>query len=135
MDEVTFEGLLQYVRREMRNLGFGELDGRIVDDVRAADLESRTASAQLIRYLDRLRVEMTLGSEAAVRRVISAFQDVATTESGDPIDGIRIVLSDADQRLMGTGPSVDLGGGPELQDLIGDLSRLLNDLSESREVQ
>ncbi len=133
MEEPEFEEILSYVQRRMNELGFAGLNARIVDDVRS-NRDAVTPSAQLLDYLGRLRVETTLGSDAAVRQVIRAFQAVAQTESGAQIDGVSVVVSDADQQIFGLGPVVDLGNRANLEEVITELGGLINGLAESREM-
>lgn len=129
MTEQEFAEVLQYLQTQVQAHGLGETNDRILTDIR---IEPGRPSDQLVRYIDALVTELRLRDGAAVQRIVERANEFVRTESGRPIDGVRIVLSDADRDTFGR-DTVDLGDGQDHSALIRRLEQLRGDLLESRE--
>lgn len=129
MDENEFEQLLHFIQRRMREAGLGGLDERIVSELRT---EQPPPSVQLDRYLRMLRGELSLGTNDSVRRVLGRLRRIADVDQGGDIDGIDVVMTAGDAEIYGTSV-VNLGGLPELDDLLEELGSLAAELRESRD--
>lgn len=63
---------------------------------------------------------------------MASLNDVAATDSGRPIDGLRVELAPSDQIALNV-ESVDLGVAPDLSAIVERFELLRADLAESRE--
>ncbi len=129
MTEQEFAEVLQYLQAQMRLYNLTALNDRIVADIR---LDPGRPSDQLDRYLDALLSELRLQDEAAVRRIVETTNEFVRTETGGPVEGLSLVLSDSDRETFGR-DTVDLGEGPDFTSLIRGLERLRGELLESHE--
>src|SRR4029077_21255067 len=129
MNEEEYAEVLQYLQRHMRDSALASVNDRIIADIR---LEPGSASTQVLRYLDTLRAEVQLGTDASVRRIVERLRETVGTESGRPVDGLRLVFSPADRDLFGT-DAVDLGVTPNLDLILHEIDELRNELGQSRE--
>ena len=133
MNDDEYADLLRYVEHRLRDLRDPGLSDRVVSAARGRDTVS--ARTQLLALLDALRSDVALGSTTTARAVLSRLRRVAGTDSGRPIDGLSVRLSDQDRRLFGV-EEVDLVGGSALRDVLDALDRLsaaiLEDAGEER---
>lgn len=127
--EDEFAEVLQYLVRSVRDVGLREVSERVLADIR---MDPGRPSSQLLRYLDALIAEIRLGSDPTIRKVVASLNDVARTESGRPIDGLRLELAISDQIAFDT-EYVDLGIAPDLSAVVDQFERLRDDLAQSRD--
>lgn len=131
LTEEEFAELLQHLQMRMREHNLGELNQRILADIR---IDPGRPSTQLIRYIDALIAELRLGNDTTIRTMIDSANQFVRTELGRGVDGLSVVFSDADRELFGR-DTVDLGVGRDLASFLDDLERLRGQLLESREDQ
>lgn len=129
MSEDEFSELLQYLVASARRAGLGEISDRVLQDLR---IDPGSSSGQVLRFLDALIAEIRLGSNPTIRGVVASLNDVAATDSGRPIDGLRVELAPSDQIALNV-ESVDLGVAPDLSAIVERFELLRADLAESRE--
>src|SRR4051812_21304532 len=129
MQEHEFAEVLRFARDRMRAYGFGVLDERILSDI---SIDPGGPFTQLTRYIETLESEVRLGSDDAIRTTINRFRQFLGTESGVPVAGIQVVMSNSDAVAFGV-DRIDLGVGADLESVIDDLSALALELRESRD--
>lgn len=96
--------LLRTLRGGLHELGLGSMDERISLRVRGAE----NPYQDLEKYLVLLIEEISLGTDESVRHVLSRFQEIVETKSGETVQGIRVELSAEEVRRYGR-QYVDLG--------------------------
>jgi hypothetical protein len=136
VNESEFAQVLQHLQERMRRYGFSELNDRILAELRfepdrSVPGEHGSSSSQVLRYLDLLESELRLRTGATVRRIIGRFGNVAQTQSGGPIEGLSVEMSEGDRRLFEI-ESVDLGTASDFQSILDDIRHLRRELAESR---
>lgn len=129
MNEREFAEVLQFIQQQMREYGLASLNDRIVSDLR---IDPGDPSLQVLRYLDALESELRLGTDATVRSITERFRTTVETESGRPVEGLSLLVTESDRDLFGQ-DVVDLGVGLNLEGLIGELVQLQADLREIQE--
>lgn len=120
MNNQDYRELLQATRDQVEGLGLSALDERITSNMRGSD----GPFWELLFYLKHLREEVQLGSDVQYRETLRRVRLFVQTESGVPIEGIRIEFSPEEaeryrMREMVISPSRELGEiGEELGALI-----------------
>ena len=97
MNDRDYRELLRFTRDQVAALGLGAIDERIMSNMRG----SEGGLWDLTFYLKHLREEIQLGSEAEYRETLRRARRYVETESGRPIEGIRIELSPEDAERYG----------------------------------
>jgi hypothetical protein len=110
MNDNDYRELLRFTRAQVLNLGLGAIDERIMSRMRG----SEGALPDLMFYLKHLREEIQLGSDIEYRETLRRVRRHVQTESGRPVEGIRIDLSPEDAERYGMDhleirPSAELG--------------------------
>jgi hypothetical protein len=126
MNEIDYGNVLEHMRRQMRSIGFGELDSRIVI---AIQRDAGPPKAQLLRYLELLESEARLGTDSTARAITERLNHIARTDSGSPIEGISVALSQQEQVLFRTS-RIDVGMAPDLAGVISQLRDLYSELAD-----
>lgn len=129
MNEAEYAEILQFIQRRMQEYGLANLNERIVSDLR---VRPGSPSIQLLRYLDALESELRVRTASTARAITEWFRQTVGTESGKPVEGVILALSDQDRELFGM-DVVDLSGGPDLDALIGEVAELRSELREGRD--
>lgn len=129
MNEAEYADILQFTQRRMQEYGLASLNDRIVSDLR---VHLDNPSTRLLRYLDALESELRLRTASTVRTITERFRATVDTESGQPIDGLSVLLSEEDRDLFGT-EVVDLKGDSNLDALVSEIAELRAELSETRD--
>lgn len=129
MTEQEFAEVLQHLQTQVRAHGLGDANDRIVSDIR---VDPGRPSEQLVRYIDALVTELRLLDDQAVQRILDQANEYVRTESGRPIDGVTIILSESDRDTFGV-DTVELGVSQDHTALIRSLEQLRGDLLDSRE--
>jgi hypothetical protein len=136
MTEADYAAILEYLRQRMREYGLIDLDSRITSLVPSYPSEGADElrpSLLLLRYLELLETTMQLDAAETGGEIVYRLQQVATTEDGEPIDGVELELTGADRTLYAIDADrVDLVVLPDLADLIGRLRTVRGYLAEQR---
>ena len=120
MNNEDYRALLQSTRAQVDEIGLSALDERITSNMRGSD----GPFWDLLFYLKHLREEIQLGSDVQYRETLRRVRRYVETESGAPVEGIRIEFSPEEVERYGMRdlvitPSPELGGiGEELGALI-----------------
>jgi len=132
MNEQDYRELLRFTRAQVAKVGLGAVDERIMSNMR----RSEGALWDLTFYLKHLREEIQLGSDAEYRETLRRVRRHVETQTGRPIEGIRIELSADDAERYGMRhfeitPNAELGEiATELSLFIESLTAEQNDESE-----
>jgi hypothetical protein len=99
------------MRTQVGELGLSALDERITSNMRGSD----GPFWDLLFYLKHLREEIQLGSDAQYRETLRRVRQHVQTESGVPVEGIRVEFSPEEVERYGVrelvlAPSRELGG-------------------------
>jgi hypothetical protein len=86
MDNQDYRELLQATRDKVEELGLSALDERITSNMRCSD----GPFWDLLFYLKHLREEIQLGSDIQYRETLRRVREYVQTESGAPVEGMRI---------------------------------------------
>jgi hypothetical protein len=133
MKNEDYMELLRVTRMQVSQLGLSALDERIMSNMRGSD----GPFWDLLFYLNRLREEIQLGSDVQYRETLRRVRLYVQTDSGSPVEGIRIEFSPEDAERYGMRelvitPSLELGRiGEELGTLIEELRSDHNRNSET----
>ena len=120
MNNEDYRSLLQSTRAQVNKLGLSALDERITSNLKG----SEGPFWDLLFYLQHLREEVQLGSDVQYRETLRRVRRYVETESGEPVEGIRIDFSAEEaerynMRDLVIKPSRELSGiGEELGALI-----------------
>lgn len=128
MNEDEYGTLLQTLRLRTRASGRTDLDGLLMDS-RVA--EAQGAQEAVIGYLTGLRDEMSLGGQAVIRESMRRLRRIPT-ESGSPIEGIVVDVTEQDRAAFGL-DEVDLVGNPQLDQAVREIDDLIRELREDNE--
>jgi hypothetical protein len=129
MNETEFAELLRFIQARMREYGFAEINERIIAEIR---IDPGSSSSELLRYLRILTSELRVRTDEPAQRIIESFREIVQTDSGRPVDGLTVLLSDQDSQLFGTA-TVNLSPTRDISVLLADLERLQSELRDSRE--
>ncbi len=125
MNDDDYRELLRFTRAQVRNIGLGAIDERIMSNMRGSD----GALWDLTFYLKHLREEVQLGSDAEYRDTLRRVRRHVETESGRPIEGIRIELSPEDAERYGM-RSFEITPNAELGAIAAEIGELIESLIE-----
>ncbi|MGV9751139.1 hypothetical protein [Nocardia farcinica] len=145
MNEEESDELLRHIRELVIRNGRGDIDERLISsrlqyDATDGVLDSsgeitsgrrEGADRRLFSYLEGLRDELSLGGERAAQETMRRFRNIRT-DSGAPIRGITVDMTESDAKAYGT-RSIDLIGSPELDAIIADLDAFIAELRESED--
>jgi hypothetical protein len=133
MNNLDYIDLLRATRAKVAELGLSALDERITSNMRGSD----GPFWDLLYYLKHLREEVQLGSDVQFRNTLRRVRQYVRTESGAPVEGIKIDFSPEDAERYGAremefSPSRELGGiAEELGALIDELYKDHNNNPET----
>lgn len=125
MDDRAAADLLQYARRRVRRAAFVDLDDRIT-----VGLHASNPTGQLADYLRFLEAELRLQSESYSRALLDRFRMLVTTESGELVSEVSLILSDADAIASGVS-EVSLLDGIKVDHLVGELADVRGQILEA----
>lgn len=128
MNDQDYRELLRTMRAQVSNLGLGAVDERIMPSMR----ESDGPFWDLTFYLKHLREEIQLGSDTEYRETLRRVRRHVETESGEPVEGIRIDFSPADAERYQI-PHLDIKPSSELGDIARQLDELIRSLITDHE--
>ena len=128
LNDRDYQDILQNLRRSLREQGFGGIDERIVSDIRG----SEGSYYDLAFYLKHLIEEVSLGSDEQIREVLRRVRGAVHTESGQPVDGIRVQLSPEEAERYST-REVDFAPSSDLREIATELRGVLEELHADRD--
>src|SRR2546426_634848 len=103
MTEGEFAELLRYLQSRVVESGLAELNARISADLR---VEAERPSVQFLRYMSALRSEIALGARESASAIVRRLREVSRTNSGGAIDGVAILVSEADRLALGVSQDI-----------------------------
>jgi hypothetical protein len=127
MNDQDYRELLHFTREQVASVGLGAIDERIMSNMRG----SEGALWDLTFYLKHLREEIQLGSDAEYRETLRRVRRYVETESGRPIQGIRIELSPEDAERYGM-RYFEIMPNAELGEIAAELAALMESLIAER---
>jgi hypothetical protein len=120
--------MLAHIRTQVREVGLADIDDRIAGDIRAS-VDSRD---DFSRYLAMLLRALNEQSYSGYKRALRAIRESIRTEEGGPIEGIEILVTEADANLYQT-RRIDLEELTDLAPVISDLAELYTNLKRAGE--
>jgi hypothetical protein len=127
MTEEDYREILQYARRKMNSFGLSSIDERIMSDLRSTEGPFEA----LLYYLKHLTEEVALGSDTHLDRVLMRLRRNTRTETDEPIEGVRLTISEQDRDQFGT-DHIDFMPSSDLGQIREDLHALIDYLMEDR---
>jgi hypothetical protein len=128
MNNEDYRAILQDMRRQTSDLGLRAIDERIVSNMRG----SEGPFWDLLYYLKHLREEVQLGSDVQYRETLRRIRQYVATESGVPVEGIRIDFSPEDADRYGVS-YLDLTPSRELGSIAEEIGSLIEALNSDRQ--
>jgi hypothetical protein len=128
MNNEDYRAILQDMRRQTSDLGLRAIDERIVSNMRG----SEGPFWDLLYYLKHLREEVQLGSDVQYRETLRRIRQHVVTESGAPVEGIRIDFSPEDAARFGV-RHIDLAPSRELGSIAEEIAALIEALNNDRD--
>ena len=95
LKEEEYQELFQSIRKTMQGSGLSSIDEQIMSRFKG----SEGHFYDLAMYLRLLVEYMSLSSDFQFRTDLQRIQEVAETESGHPIEGVRLQLSPEEAKL------------------------------------
>ncbi|RHW22802.1 hypothetical protein D0Z08_31015 [Nocardioides immobilis] len=124
MDVEEHDRALTYLIASLEGMGAPELLQAVV----AAGSDSTSTGGQLVASLRALRNNIAASDRTRVRRVLDGLNAVASTETGEPISGVYLELTEAEARAAGTDRLDLTEDGDDLRDLLVLLDDLISEL-------
>jgi hypothetical protein len=128
MNNEDYRAILQDMRRQTADLGLRAIDERIVSNMRGSD----GPFWDLLYYLKHLREEVQLGSDVQYRETLRRIRQHVATESGAPVEGIRIDFSPEDADRYGMN-HLDFAPSRELGSIAEEVGSLIEALNNDRQ--
>jgi hypothetical protein len=128
MNDEDYRELLRYTRTQIRRLNLGAIDERIMSNMRG----SEGALWDLSFYLKHLREEIQLGSDTEYSETLRRIRRHVRTQTGGPVEGIRIDLSPEDAERYGM-RSFDIRPSAELGEIAEELGLLMESVIAERD--
>jgi hypothetical protein len=125
MKDEDYRDILQFTRSALRKAGLGAIDERIMSDIHG----SEGPFWDLTYYLKHLTEEIALGSDIHLSNVLRRVRRHAGTESGEPIEGVKVIISDQDRERYNA-REIYFAPDPELGELAEELRTLIGQLYE-----
>jgi hypothetical protein len=114
--------VFEHTRRQLRELGMADVDQDVTTDFRP----SHAPSSDFLRYLSRVTAAVRERSLSGYRRALDTVRENIKTNRGGQVDGIDVVFTEEDARVVGLkGGTIDLGK-------VGDYDLLINELESLR---
>lgn len=124
MDENEYDRALTYLIASLEIGGAPDLLQAVV----AAGSDSTSTGRQLVASLRALRSNIASSDRTRVRRVLNDLNSVASTESGEPISGVYLELTEAEARVADT-ERIDLTeDGRDLREVLVLLDEQISEL-------
>jgi hypothetical protein len=130
LNDNDYVEILEFLRQLLQENRLGAVDERLVNQLRGSD----GPYYALVDYLKLLSAEASLRTDDQLRTVLARFRGVVATESGEPIQGIRVAFSETEGRVFQS-DHMDLESDPEAQRLVRVLHQLIDDLNRDRNQQ
>jgi hypothetical protein len=127
LNDQDYRELLRFVRAEIQRLNLGAIDERIMSNMRG----SEGALWDLTFYLKHLREEIQLGSDTEYSETLRRIRRHVQTQTGRPVEGIRIDLSTEDAERYGM-RSFEIRPNAELGEIADQLGLLMESLIAQR---
>jgi hypothetical protein len=128
MNNEDYRTILLDMRSQASELGLRAIDERIVSNMRGSD----GPFWDLLYYLKHLREEVQLGSDVQYRETLRRIRQHVTTESGLPVEGIRIEFSPEDSERYRM-HHLDLTPSRELGSIAEEIGALIEALNSDRQ--
>jgi hypothetical protein len=128
MNNDDYRAILQETRRKAADFGLRAIDERIISNMRGSD----GPFWDLLYYLKHLREEVQLGSDVQYRETLQRIRQHVVTESGAPVEGIRINFSPEDADRYGM-THLDLAPSRELGSIAEEIDSLIEALNNDRQ--
>lgn len=123
MTNKDYQEILQTTRKALIHMGLGGIDERIMSDLRGSD----GPFWDLMYYLKHLTEEVSLGADTQLSGVLRRFRRFVGTESGDIVEGVRVIISEEDRRRYEI-DHIDFSPSPELGEIANELHALIEEL-------
>jgi|MTBAKSStandDraft_2_1061841.scaffolds.fasta_scaffold06718_4 hypothetical protein len=123
MTNDDYQEILQATRKMLMQMGLGGVDERIMSDIHG----SEGPFWDLMYYLKHLSEEVPLGADTQLSSVLRRFRHHVGTESGDMVEGIRVIVSEEDRRRYDL-DHIDFAPNPELSEIAHELHALIEEL-------
>jgi hypothetical protein len=127
LNDRNYRDILEHIRVSLRERELGGVDERIMSDLRG----SEGPFYDLVFYLKHLIEEVSLGSDEQLRGVLRRIRSTVHTQSGEPVQGIRVELLPEERERYGI-RQVDFAPTPELQEVASELRDLLQEIQADR---
>jgi len=128
MKDEDYRDILQFTRRALNKSGLGAIDERIMSDIHG----SEGPFWDLTYYLKHLTEEVALGSDIHLSNVLRRVRRHVATDSGELIEGVRVMISDEDRERYGA-KEIDFAPDSELGKLAEELRTLIKELYEDHQ--
>jgi hypothetical protein len=115
--------VFSHIRRRVRECGLADIDNRITADFRGSESPQR----DFHRYLSTLVGALTERSRSGYEKSLTAIQESIRTEDGDPVEGVEVIVSDADSVVYQT-DRIALKDGRDFTLVISELRKLERDI-------
>lgn len=125
MKDEDYRDILQFTRKALNKAGLTAIDERIMSDIRG----SEGPFWDLTYYLKHLTEEVALGSDIHLSNVLRRVRRHARTASEEPIERVRVVISDEDRERYDA-KEIDFAPDPELGKVAEELRALIEELYE-----
>ncbi len=116
MENQDYRDILHHLRKEVRKRELASLDEWIMADFQP----SRNSGEDLLRYINMLSKSLRERSSSGYGKILKNFRKSVKTEDGKEIKGVKVVLSEDEQRLYRI-REVNLQLGPDYSELISRL--------------
>lgn len=115
--------VLNHLRKRVREVGLADLDDLIASDFRMSPIPS----SDVLRYLDILISALNERSQLGYRRALEALRDSVDSESGQPIEGIEVAITEDDVRLFRR-ERIDLASTQDYTEVVAELTAIRDTL-------
>jgi len=129
MTDKDYREILEFARQTLKQAGFGGIDERIMSDMRGPE----GPFWDLVYYLKRLTEELALGSDVQQGNVLRRIRRHVETESGQPVEGVRVVMSDEDRKRYDL-EYIEFVPNPQFGEIAQELRALINELREDHQM-
>lgn len=116
MKNQDYRDIHDHLRKEVRRRELVSLDEWIMADFQP----SRDSGKDLLRYINMLSKSLLERSSSGYGNILKNFRKSVKTEDGKVIEGVKVVLTEEEQRLYRT-REVNLQLGPDYSELISRL--------------
>ena len=128
LSDADYDEIFQYVRSVTRDARLGAIDEQITSKLGS----SGESFSDLVNYLKGFIDEISSESKSQIYPIIQRFRQHVKTESGVPIQGVRVNLTEDEQRRYQVRELV-FTPKEELQVLASELGQILREIIDDRQ--